>query len=48
MRTLKFIVNAQQIHKDPSCDFDNLVAGTKNYLRAHFTFSPDFFSKKNS
>lgn len=42
MRELKFIVNAQQIYKDLSCDFDNIVSGTKNYLKAHFTFSPEW------
>ena len=42
MRALKFNVNAQQIHKDPDCGFSNIVAGTKNYLKAHFTFSPEW------
>ena len=42
MRTLKFIVDAQHIHKDPSCDFTNIVAGTQNYLDTHFTFSPEW------
>lgn len=42
MRVLNFNVNAQQIHKDPDCDFSNIVAGSKNYLTAHFTFSPEW------
>ena len=42
MRTLKFIVDVQHIHKDPSCDFTNIVAGTQNYLQAEFTFSPEW------
>lgn len=42
MRLLKFNVNAQRIQKDPSCDFSNIVAGTKDYLRAQFTFSPEW------
>lgn len=42
MRVLEFIVNAQQIYKDPNCDFTNIVAGSKNYLQAHFTFSPEW------
>ena len=42
MRVLKFNVNAQQITKAPECDFSNLVAGTSGYLRAHFTFSPEW------
>lgn len=42
MRTLEFIVNGQHIQKDPKCDFSHIVAGSKNYLRAHFTFSDDW------
>lgn len=42
MRLLNFDVNAQYVSKDPSCDFTKLVAGTRNYLRAHFTFSPEW------
>ena len=42
MRLLNFNVNGQRIQKDPNCDFDNIVAGTKDYLKAHFTFSPEW------
>lgn len=42
MRLLDFKVDAQQISKDPNCDFTNIVAGTSNYLRARFTFSPEW------
>ena len=42
MRTLEFIVDIQQIYKDPNCDFTNIVAGTQNYLQSHFTFSPEW------
>ena len=42
MRTLNFIVNSQQIVKDPECDFSNIVAGSDGYLRAHFSFSSDW------
>ena len=42
MRLLKFNINAQHISKDPDCDFSKIVAGTRNYLRAHFTFSPEW------
>ena len=42
MRLLKFKVDAQHIQKDPDCDFNNIVAGTKDYLRAQFTFSPEW------
>lgn len=39
MRLLVFNINNQCIHKDPNCDFSHIVAGTKNYLKAKFTFS---------
>lgn len=42
MRVLEFNVDAQIIRKDPTCDFTNIVAGSKNYLHAHFTFSPEW------
>lgn len=42
MRLLKFNVDAQHIQKDPNCDFSGIVAGSKDYLRAHFTFSPEW------
>lgn len=42
MRTLKFIVEDQLIKPDPSCDFSGLVPGTEGYLRASFTFSPEW------
>lgn len=42
MRLLKFNVDAQTIQKDPDCDFDNIVAGTQGYLKAQFTFSPEW------
>lgn len=42
MRTLKFIVDGQVIKQDPNCDFDNLIPGTTGYLRAEFSFSPEW------
>lgn len=42
MRLLIFNVNSQYVSKDPNCDFTNIVAGTKNYLRAKFTFSDEW------
>ena len=42
MRTLKFIVDNQMIKQDPDCDFSNLVPGTEGYLRAEFSFSPEW------
>ena len=42
MRLLKFNVDAQHIQKDPDCNFEHIVAGTQDYLRAQFTFSPEW------
>lgn len=42
MRTLKFIVDDQIITQDPNCDFSGLVPGTEGYLKAEFSFSPEW------
>ena len=42
MRTLKFVVENQIVKQDPNCDFDNLIPGTEGYLRAEFSFSPEW------
>lgn len=42
MRTLKFIVDGQIVKLDPNCDFSNLVPGTSEYLKAEFSFSPEW------
>ena len=42
MRTLKFIIAAQAIIKDPDCDFTGIVAGTQGYLQAEFSFSEEW------
>lgn len=42
MRTLRFIVEGQIIKKDPDCDFTNIVPGTRGYLQAEFSFSPEW------
>lgn len=42
MRTLKFIVDGQIIKQDPECNFDDLVPGTEGYLKAEFSFSPEW------
>lgn len=42
MRTLKFIVEGQIIKQDPDCDFTNIVPGTRGYLQAEFSFSPEW------
>lgn len=39
MRTLDFVVDEQVLTKDSSCDFSNIVSGTKGYLEARFKFS---------
>lgn len=36
MRTLRFIVRAQGLSRDPACDFGGLVAGSAGYLKAYF------------
>ena len=42
MRTLKFIITAQAITKDPDCDFSGIVAGTQGYLQAEFSVSQEW------
>lgn len=42
MRTLKFNVKGQAIEKDPNCDFSGIVAGSKGYLTALFSFDSDW------
>ena len=42
MRTLRFIVDGQIVRQDPTCNFDDLVPGTEQYLRAEFAFSPEW------
>jgi hypothetical protein len=42
MRILKFIVKDLIIERDPSCNFEGLVPGSKEYLQAVFSFSPEW------
>ncbi len=42
MRTLKFIVKDQILERDPSCNFEGLVPGSQKYLKASFSFSPEW------
>lgn len=42
MRVLKFDVSGQSIKKDPDCNFDGIVKGTKGYLQAEFTFDKEW------
>lgn len=41
-RKLRFIVDGQEIRKDPACDFSNIVANSRCYLAASFTFLGDW------
>lgn len=42
MRTLIFRVDRQRLLKDRNCDFSMIVAGSVNYLKAKFIFSPEW------
>ena len=42
MRTLQFIVDGQNLIKDPNCDFENIVKGSHNYLSCWFSLSRDW------
>ena len=42
MRVLKFIVNGQNIERDPECDFSNIASGSRGYLYAQFQFSDEW------
>lgn len=44
MRTLKFIVNGQDIKPDPKCDFTGLIPGATVRIRAEFVFSKEWNS----
>ena len=44
MRTLKFIVNGQNLIQDPSCDFTGLFPSEKQELVAEFSFSDEWES----
>lgn len=42
MRILDFNVSGQKLQKNSDCDFTDIVAGSKGYLRARFEFSTDW------
>lgn len=44
MRLLKFNVTRQKIEKDPECDFEHIVSGSKNYLKAYFNLPEDWYN----
>lgn len=47
MRTLRFIVNGQNIERDPKCNWEGIHPGTIGYLKCEFTFDStwDGFSR---
>ena len=47
MRTLEFSVSGQRLKKTPGYSFNHIIMGSKNYLKAHFSFSTsDWYSTK--
>lgn len=42
MRTLRFIIEGQVLTLDPTCDSSDLIPGTENFIRAHFSFSNEW------
>lgn len=42
MRTLKFIVEGQNLTLNPKCDFDWLIPGSKEPIQAEFVFSKEW------
>lgn len=45
MRTLKFNVKGQILRADEKCNFENIVAGSKNYLVAEFNFDREWLQR---
>lgn len=46
MRTLRFIVDGQNLKKAPDCDFTKLVRGSHGYLECRFSFSREWMDCK--
>ena len=42
MRVLKFHVKGTNVEKDSSCDFDNIVRGSNNWLQLEFVFDKEW------
>lgn len=42
MRVLQFLIQKQNIRKDPGCDFSGLVSGSEGYLQARFLCSEEW------
>lgn len=45
MRTLKYKVQGQNIIRDDTCDFSNIVRGTNNYIKLIFEWDEDWTYK---
>lgn len=45
MRILRYKVEGQNIIRDNTCDFSNIVRGTNNYLRLVFDWNEDWIYK---
>lgn len=45
MRILRFLVDSQNIKKDPTCDFSSIIPGSSGYLYAEFIFSEEWGDK---
>lgn len=45
MRTLKYKVQGQNIIRDNTCDFSNIVRGTNNYIKLIFEWDEDWTYK---
>ena len=45
MRTLKYKVQGQNIIRDDTCDFSNIVRGTNNYINLLFEWDKDWWNK---
>lgn len=45
MRTLKYKVQKQNVIRDNTCDFSNIVRGTNNYIKLVFEWDEDWKNK---
>lgn len=41
MRLLNFIVHGQTLSQDPECSFDDIIAGSKKYIKINFKFDKE-------
>ncbi len=45
MRILRYKVQGQNIIRDDTCDFSNIVRGTNNYINLLFEWDKDWWNK---